>query len=248
VADDNADVRAYLRRHLSELGRVTEAADGAEALEAARTTEPDLLLADVMMPALDGLALTRRLRADDDLDRIPILLLTARAAEDDAVAGLEAGADGYVTKPFSVDALCARIRQLLAARRAWADRVPDDALLDPTVEMTTGDEAFLDRVTDALDEHLSRSSLTVEDLAAEVGISPRQLQRKLQRLTDCTAAEFIRQYRLQCAAAHLAKGDVSISQLAYRVGFGTRKTFTKHFKARFGCPPSAYAEQHSDAD
>lgn len=248
VVDDNAEVRTYLRRHLSELGCVTEADDGTEALEAARTAEPDLILTDVMMPELDGLALTRRLRADDDLDRIPVLLLTARAAEEDAVAGLEAGADGYVTKPFSIDALRARIRQLLAARRAWAEETSAAALLTPNVDPTPEDEAFLDRVTDALDQHRSRSSLTVEDLASEVGLSPRQLQRRLQRLTDCTAAQFIRRYRLDCAAQLLRHDAGPVSQIAYRVGFGTPKTFTKHFKDRFGCPPSTYAEQHSDAE
>jgi DNA-binding response OmpR family regulator len=247
VADDNADVRAYLRRHLAPHWTVQEAANGAEALDQIHTKPPDLVLVDVMMPECDGLELTRRLRADEDLDRIPVILLTARADEDDAVAGLEAGADDYVTKPFSMDELRARIEQLLAARHAWADPATADRLLAPEVEMTDADEAFLDRVTTTIEEHLSRSSLTVDDLAAEVGLSPRQLQRKLKRLTGCTAAVFIRRYRVECGATLLEEGAESISQVAYRVGFGTPETFAKHFAEHFDCPPSDYDRRH-DAD
>jgi DNA-binding response OmpR family regulator/two-component sensor histidine kinase len=247
VADDNADVRAYLRRHLAPHWTVQEAANGAEALDQIHTEPPDLVLADVMMPELDGLELTRKVRGNENLNRIPVILLTARADEDDAVAGLEAGADDYVTKPFSMDELRARIEQLLAARHAWTDPATADRLLAPEVEMTDADEAFLDRVTTALDEHLSRSSLTVDDLAAEVGLSARQLQRRLKRLTGCTAAAFIRRYRVECGATLLEDGATSVSRVAYRVGFGTPETFAKHFAKHFDCPPSTYAHRH-DAD
>jgi AraC-like DNA-binding protein len=200
-----------------------------------------------MMPELDGLELTRKVRGNENLNRIPVILLTARADEDDAVAGLKAGADDYVIKPFSMDELRARIEQLLAARHAWTDPATADRLLAPEVEMTDADEAFLDRVTTALDEHLSRSSLTVDDLAAEVGLSARQLQRRLKRLTGCTAAAFIRRYRVECGATLLEDGATSVSRVAYRVGFGTPETFAKHFAKHFDCPPSTYAHRH-DAD
>jgi DNA-binding response OmpR family regulator len=246
IADDNADVRAYLSRHLRSRWHVIETANGAEALERAQETAPDLVLADVMMPKLNGRELARRLRAGDDTCRIPILLLTARAAEEDAVAGLEAGADDYVTKPFSVDELQARIGRLLDARAAWAeDGAATGGLVDPDVELTTPDEAFLDRVTDTLDAHLDRASLTVDDLASEVGISPRQLQRKLKRLTGCTAGQFIKKYRVECAAELLANNTDAVAQVAYRVGFNTPKTFRKHFEEHVGCAPSAYAEQQA---
>lgn len=244
VAEDNADVRAYLRRHLEDPWAVITTSDGAEALDNARRIEPDLVLADVMMPEIDGLTLTRHLREDDALGRIPILLLTARADDEEAVAGLEAGADDYVTKPFSIDELRARIEQLLDARRCWTETAPSSRLLTPEVEMTSADEAFLARVTDGIEEDLSRSSLTVEDLAAAVGISSRQLQRKLKRLTGHTAAAFVRRYRLECAADLLSGEATSVSQVAYRVGFDSPETFARHFKDHFDCSPSAYAEKN----
>jgi AraC-like DNA-binding protein len=121
---------------------------------------------------------------------------------------------------------------------------PHDRLLVPEVNVTSADEAFLNRVTDVIEANLSRASFTVDDLAADVGVSPRHLQRKLKRLTGHSAAEFVRRYRVEWGAELLAEDAGSVSRIAYRVGFGTRKTFTKHFKAHFDCSPSAYAERH----
>jgi AraC-like DNA-binding protein len=201
-----------------------------------------------MMPELDGIALTRRLRADDARDRLPILLLTARAGEEDAVVGLEAGADDYVTKPFSIDELRARLERLLETRGGQTAPDASPALLTPNVDLTPANEEFLGRVTDTIEAHLSRSSLTVDDLADEVGISARQLQRKLKDLTGHTAAEFVCRYRLDCAAELLEAGADSISQVAYRVGFGTPDTFVQHFRKHFDCAPSEYAERHGTTD
>lgn len=242
IVEDNADVRAYLRRHLSDTYQIVEATGGAEALEDARATEPDLVLTDLMMPEMDGIELCQKIRADDDLSRTPVLLLTARADEEDAVAGLEAGADAYVTKPFSIAELQARLQRLLEAHWTAPAETPDGRLA-PDVEVTSADEEFLARVTDAIDENLSRTTFTVDDLAAEVGLSPRQLQRKLKRLTETTAAAFIRQYRLDVAAQLLKNEAGTVSEIAYQVGFGTLETFASRFEERFGCPPSAYSDQ-----
>ena len=195
VVEDSDDVRTYLRRHLADAYEVVEAVDGADGLETAREVEPDLILSDLMMPEMGGIELCRHVRDDEELARVPVVLLTARAAEDDAVAGLEAGADAYVTKPFSVDALKARLTRLLEAHWAGVSSDGADDPPSPDVEATAADEQFLDRVTTAIDEHLSRAEFTVDDLAAEVGLSPRQLQRKLKRLTGETPAAFVRRFR-----------------------------------------------------
>ena len=241
VVEDNADVRAYLRRHLSADYNVLEAPDGAEALSRARNNAPDLILTDLMMPELNGIELCDRIRNDDDLGRTPVVLLTARAAEEDAVAGLEAGADAYVTKPFSITELKARLRRLLEAH--WAGAATGDALRRPARgEDSTEAGPFLNRVTEAIDANLSRSSFSVEELASEVGLSRRQLQRKLKRLTDQTPAHFLRHYRLDVAAQRLEATDQTVRRVADEVGFGTAETFRNHFKERYGCPPSAYPE------
>jgi signal transduction histidine kinase/DNA-binding response OmpR family regulator len=245
VVEDNADVRAYLRRHLGETYHVVEAAGGAEGLETARETEPDLLITDLMMPEMDGIELCRQIRSDDALAPVPVVLLTARAAEDDAVAGLDAGADAYVTKPFSIEELKARLRRLLDAHWTGAAGAPAGERLAPDVEVTSADEEFLGRVTDAIDEHRSRADFTVEDLAAEVGLSSRQLHRKLKRLTGETPAAFVRTYRLDAAAQLLEAETSTVSEVAYEVGFGTPETFATRFEERFGCPPSTYPDEAS---
>jgi signal transduction histidine kinase/ligand-binding sensor domain-containing protein/DNA-binding response OmpR family regulator len=245
VVEDNEDVRAYLRRHLADDYYLVEASNGAEGLDTARTADPDLVLTDRMMPEMDGVELCQKIRADDDLARTPVVLLTARAAEEDAVAGLEAGADAYVTKPFSIEELRARLHRLLDAHWAGVSDEGSTRRLSPDVEATSADEAFLDRVTDAIDEHRSRTDFTVEDLAAEVGLSPRQLRRKLKELTGQPPAAFIRHYRLDAAAQLLRTDAGTVAEVAYRVGFGTPETFATHFEDRFGCSPSQYPEAAS---
>jgi DNA-binding response OmpR family regulator/anti-sigma regulatory factor (Ser/Thr protein kinase) len=245
VVEDNEDMRAYLRRHFAETYRVVEATDGTDGLETARDVTPDLILSDLMMPEMDGVELCRRVRDDEELARTPIVVLTARVDEDDTVAALDAGADAYVTKPFSIDALRARFRRLLEAHWAGAPGGGADDLPSPDVEATAADEHFLDRVTTAIDEHLSHAGFTVDDLAAEVGLSPRQLQRKLKRITSTTPATFVRRYRLDVAAQLLEQETGTVSEVAYEVGFGTPKTFARRFKERFGCPPSKYPEASS---
>jgi DNA-binding response OmpR family regulator len=245
VVEDNDDVRAYLRRHLANDYHLVEAEDGTEGIGKAQDAEPDLILTDLMMPGMGGIELCRRVREDEALARTPVVLLTARADEDDAVAGLEAGADAYVTKPFSIEELQARLRRLLEAH--WAGASDDESARHPSpeVEATAADEQFLDRVTTAIDEHLSHAEFTVDDLAAEVGLSPRQLQRKLKRITGTTPAAFVRRYRLDVAAQLLEQEAGTVSEIAYEVGFGTPKTFARRFKERFGCPPSKYPEASS---
>jgi len=245
VVEDNDDVRAYLRRHLEGNYHLIEAANGADGLRTAREVDPDLVLTDLMMPEMDGVELCEQIRADDELARTLILLLTARAAEEDAVAGLEAGADAYVTKPLSIDELRARLRRLWEAH--WTGRSDDGAPQRPSpdVDATSADEDFLHRVTDAIDAHQARADFTVEGLAAKVGLSPRQLRRKLKDLTGETPAAFIRHYRLDAAAQLLRNDAGTVSEVAYQVGFGTPETFAKHFDERFGRRPSEYPETTS---
>jgi signal transduction histidine kinase/ligand-binding sensor domain-containing protein/DNA-binding response OmpR family regulator len=242
IVEDNAHVRAHLRRHLQEDHRLVEAANGTSGLEAAREQEPDLVLLDLMLPEHDGIDVCRTLRADDTLGGVPVIMLTARASEEDTAQGLDAGADVYLTKPFSMTTLQGYIGRLLDARTTSRTQVEADVLA-PDVDPTSEDEAFLEQVADSIETHLGRSSFTVDDLAADVGLSPRQLRRRLKELTGHPPSEVVRIYRLRYAAQLLAAETGTVSQIAYRVGFGTPDTFSKHFEEHFGCCPSDYAAQ-----
>ncbi|MEF8817433.1 MAG: two-component regulator propeller domain-containing protein [Salinibacter sp.] len=247
IVEDNDDVQAHLRRHLMDRYRVVEATDGAAGLDAAHKHEPDLVLLDVILPERDGFEVCRALRHDPALGGVPVLMLTARAAEGDSVRGLEAGADAYLTKPFSVAELRAYIDRLLEARATLRSGFGADVLV-PDADSTSADEAFLDRVVDSIEAHLDHSSFTVDALAADVGMSPRQLRRRLKTLTGRTPSVVVRTYRLRYAAQLLAADAGTVSEVAYRVGFGTPETFTKHFKEHFDCVPSAYPPEDPDPD
>jgi len=246
IVEDNADVRAHLYRNLADRWRVVDAPDGATGLKVARKHEPDLVLLDVMLPERDGFEVCRTLRDDSSLSGVPVIMLTARADEGDAVEGLEAGADAYLTKPFSVAELRAHIQRLLEARASLREEFSADVLV-PDADPTSADEILMNRVVDSLEAHLGHSNYTVDDLAADVGLSPRQLRRRLKDLTGHTPSEVVRTYRLRYAAQLLAAEAGTVSEVAYRVGFGTPDTFTKHFKERFGCVPSAYPPDDADS-
>ena len=241
LVEDNADVRAYLRAHLAPAYRLLESANGADALEQAQTHKPDLILSDVMMPEMDGTELCRRLKASAALRDVPVILLTARADEASQIDGLRLGADDYIEKPFSVEALKARIDNLLATRRALRVQYSREVVVQPrAVTAPSADEAFLDNVQDVVERHLGWSGFTADVFAREVGLSKSQLGRKLRALTGTSPAAFVREFRLQRAAQMLMRKTGIVAEVAYAVGFNDVDHFGKLFKKKFGVPPSQY--------
>ena len=254
VADDNAEIRAYVRHHLEPRYRVLEAADGAAALATARDRLPDLVISDVMMPVLDGFALVRALRADPQTDFLPVVLLTARATEGDTVDGLVGGADAYLTKPFNVRELRAHVEGLIASRqrlRARFSTGPPPTAAHPTAAHPNGhaggpggrpavDEAFLAHARAAVAAHLGDEEFGVEALAEALAQSRSTLHRRLRQLTGQSPTAFIREVRLAHAAALLRERLGTISEVAYAVGFRSVSHFSQAFRAQHGAAPSAF--------
>ncbi|NBC17705.1 MAG: response regulator [Bacteroidetes bacterium] len=244
VIEDHDEVRRLVRSYLEAQYRVLDAPDGRAGLDAARRHHPDLILADVMMPEMDGLALVQAVRADDDLQDVPVLLLTARADADDVVRGLEAGADDYVTKPFDAEVLQARVRRHLATRQALRDQYRGEVMLQPQgVPVSSAEEAFLRDVVAAVEAHLDESDFGVGDLAAAVGLSARQLRRRLKDAAGETPQAFIRRVRLERAAHLLTAEAGTASEIAYRVGFKNPSHFSRAFRKHFGHTPTEHGEQ-----
>jgi len=239
--EDHAEARAYLAERLRPHYRVWTAAAGDAGLRLARERLPDLIVSDVMMPGLDGLALCRELKADPCTSHIPVLLLTAKAAEVDKLAGLEEGADAYLVKPFDTDELLLRLRNLLAARRVWRERFTAEALLSAEPEgAISQDEAFFRKLREAMDRLMAESRCSVADLASEMGFSRRQLHRKLTALTGRAPGEVMRAFRLERAKRLLAARTGGIAQVAYAAGFKTARQFTAAFREAHGCTPSEF--------
>jgi signal transduction histidine kinase/ligand-binding sensor domain-containing protein/CheY-like chemotaxis protein/AraC-like DNA-binding protein len=248
VVDDNPDVRAYLHSLLDQTYRVIDARDGEEGLAVVREALPDLVVADVMMPGLDGLALGRELKTDPMTDAIPLILLTARAEPQDHVAGLTHGADAYLVKPFDPDVLQACVASLLAKRSLLRERFRQGEVPLPTTCPET--PAPLDaRLRPLVEARLVDPALGPDALAADAGLSYHQLYRALRDELGVTPSGFIRRIRVECAAALLRQGAGSVTEIAYSVGFESLSYFRRAFHERFNASPTEHlAAQHTAAD
>ncbi len=247
IADDHAGIRAYVRRHFERDYRIVEAADGAAALALARERLPDLVISDVMMPELDGVALCRTLKDDPATDFIPVVLLTAKAGEEATLAGLGASADDYVTKPFNVRELAARVGNLIRQRKRLRERfgeVGGDGAVASAVPpgLSAADEALVRSVREAIEAGLSDETFGVDEIVQAVGVSRSSLYRRVGDALGETPVALLKAARLARAARLLTERAGNVSEVAYAVGFKSVTHFSKSFHAAYGVPPSAYAD------
>ncbi|MCZ6817899.1 MAG: ATP-binding protein, partial [Calditrichaeota bacterium] len=239
IVDDHPDVCNYIRKQLETNYQIIEAQDGQQGVDTAIKTIPDLVISDVMMPKLDGNQLCEALKTNVKTSHIPIILLTAKAGEEDKLAGLKTGADDYLTKPFSAKELQVRVRNLIAQRRKLRARFVREGILQPReVAVTSMDEEFLHRLMNEIEEQLAEEDFGVEQLSLKVNMSARQLHRKVHALTARSPVELIRTVRLQRARQLLEQKTGSISEIAYQVGFSNLSYFARMFKEAFGKLPS----------
>ena len=242
VVDDNVDMRRYLQRILTAEGYVVDLAeDGAEGVARAIEMTPDLVIADVMMPRMDGFELCKRIRDDERVAAVPVVLLTARATEDDRIAGLEAGADDYLAKPFSPDELMVRLENLIQIRRRLRERFSHSVRLGPEeISVSSADARFIEQVRGVIEAQMSDSQFGVDALAEAVGLSPRQLHRRVKELTGLTTGGYIRMMRLERAEQLFRQQAGQVAEVAYAVGFNDAKYFSRLFRQTYGCTPSEY--------
>jgi signal transduction histidine kinase/ligand-binding sensor domain-containing protein/DNA-binding response OmpR family regulator len=247
VVDDNADLRRWVGEVLSTRYAIVYAADGDAGLAVARAALPDLVVADVMMPGLDGFALSRALEADPDTGSIPVLLLTGRGGRESEIEGLRSGAVDYLTKPFDAEVLRARVEAIVGRRarlrealraevaRALPAVAPEP---EPPVAVAAPSE-LLDRARAFVAEHIDDETLDVPALARALGMSRATLARKLEAEGAPSAGDIIRTVRLERARELLLARAGNVSEVAFAVGYGSLAQFSRSFKAAFGCPPSA---------
>jgi len=229
--------------------QVREARDGAEGIEKALEVIPDLIISDVMMPKRDGYELCRTLKLDEKTSHIPIILLTAKAASENKIEGLDRGADDYLVKPFDPNELLARVRNLIEIRRRLRERFNVARPLKPgEIAVTSIDDTFLAKVMSAVEQHISDEHFHSDELAAVVGMSGRQLLRKLSALTNQGPAEFIRYVRLHRAMELLQKGAGTVSEIAYVVGFNDPSYFSRCFHKQFGKVPTEVRKPSAQAE
>ncbi len=239
VVEDHKEVREFLKSAWKSSYRIYEAENGKDGIQKALETVPDLIISDVRMPVCDGIELCDTLKTDERTSHIPIILLTADVGEEQELRGLQSGADDFVTKPFKLSVLQTRVENLIKTRKALRDRYSQALVLKGRdIAVTPTDEIFLDRLQKVLDEHLSDSEFNAEFFSREVRMSRMQLHRKLQVYTGLSTTEFIRSQRLTQALQLLKTSELSVSEVAYTVGFNTPSYFIKCFKETYGKTPA----------
>lgn len=244
LVEDNADLRALLQQTFRKTYNILMAENGKEGVDLAIEHIPDIIISDVMMPIKDGVELTQHLKNDERTSHIPIILLTAKAGDENKLLGIEVGADDYITKPFNSKLLITKVAKLIENRRLLQQRYSQELILLPKdIAITNLDEQFLEKVQTILDKNLIESSFNVTDFSKAAGMSRMQLHRKLKALTGLTASEFIRSQRIKLAAQLLKSSDINISQVGYSVGFNDHSYFTKCFKEVYHCTPTAYSKR-----
>ena len=243
IVDDNEDFRIFMRYSLELQYRVKLAVNGNEAWEMMQEELPDLVISDVMMPQMDGNELCRLIKKDKRTAHIPVILLTARQNTEAKLEGLQTGADDYVTKPFNMTILVLRIRKLIELSRYH--RVTQ-GMIDPVpseIVITSLDEKLIEKAIKYVEDNMSRTELSVEELSRELGMSRVHLYKKLLQITGKTPIEFICVIRLKRAAQLLRESQLHVSEVAFEVGFNNPKYFSRYFKDEFGVLPSVYQEK-----
>ena len=238
IIDDNVDIRTYLRSVLSEKYNVSEAADGKAGLELARKIVPDIVLSDIMMPVMDGLAFCQQLKTDKAISHIPVILLTARSLDEQRAEGYEHGADAYLSKPFSLRLLFSRIDNLIQSRKKLSKLFSNSDENDAFEKLSNEtDKTFAAQLRKIIQDNLSDNEFNVERIGDEIGLSRVQLYRKVKALTGYSPVEMLRKARLTRARHLLRTTEKTVSEVAYAVGFSTPSYFSKCYKDEFGESP-----------
>lgn len=246
VVEDNTDLREYLIDNLQANYHVLSAPNGRKAWELLIKDLPDLIVSDVMMPEMDGIELCNKIKQDTRTSHIPVILLTAKSSVENKMEGLKTGADDYITKPFSFELLELRIRNSINSREKLRSKFSKNFAIEPSeVCVTSLDEQLLLKVLNTVDDNIANESYSVEQLSKEVGLSRAHLYKKLLALTGKTPVQFIRIMRLKRAADLLKSSQLTVTEVAYKVGYSGSRYFSKHFKEEFKISPSEYKTRES---
>jgi DNA-binding response OmpR family regulator len=241
IVEDNKELLAFIAGALETNYRILTAENGVDGLKTAQEEIPDIIISDIMMPEMDGYEFCRLIKSDIKTSHIAFVILTAKASHDSVIEGLMHSADDYITKPFHIDELQLRIRNILDHQEKIRQH-RNAQLTNPKehIDLQTEEDCFLKQLYTVIEEHIDDSSLNVEKLAKAMAVSHRTLNRKLNALLGgLSANDVVKQYRLK-KAAELLKHGSKIADIAYRVGFETPAYFSTSFKNFYGVPPSEY--------
>jgi len=247
VVEDNDDVRNFIISSLATAYRIVGSSNGKTGWETAVELIPDLVISDVMMPEMNGFELCQRLKADERTSHIPVILLTARAAQEHHIHGLETGADIYLVKPFSIQVLELNIRNLRSSGEKLQQKFSRLMKLEPTQKIIDlPNERFLNKMLLFIEENIDNSEFGVPMLASEACMSQPVLYKKIKALTNLSVNDFIKTIRLKKAAQLLEQKQFTVYEVAYMVGYNDSKYFSREFSKQYGKTPTAYVNSLED--
>ncbi len=253
IIEDEEEIRTYLKEELEDEYKIQVAKDGKEGYEMLLTDTPDLVISDVMMPGMDGLTLCRKVKQNANVNHVPVILLTARSKPEDTLEGMATGADAYIVKPFNTELLKSTVANLLVNRKLLRNKFSGAQQQQDKIEklsMKSADEILMNKIMKVINENLSNSDLSVEMLAEHVGLSRVHVHRKLKELTNLSTRDFIRNVRLQQAATLLRENKLTVSEVAYAIGYTNLSHFSTSFRELYGMSPKEYmnSNRNNEAD
>jgi DNA-binding response OmpR family regulator/anti-sigma regulatory factor (Ser/Thr protein kinase) len=241
IVDDNREILDYLQLLFEVHYEIIGAINGRDALEKLAVEEPDLIISDLMMPEVDGREFCRRVKSSLNTSHIPFILLTAKTSDEDRLEGFQTGADAYISKPFHPEILKVRAEKMIEYHQLLKEKYKGDGVVIPRdIAKNPLDEKFIQKVLDTIQSNMSNDEFSVEDLGEAVFMSRSNLFRKLKAITGQTPIELIYQVRIKRSMDLLLERKLSISEIAYEVGFKNPSSFTSSFKKQYGKSPSEY--------
>lgn len=244
IVDDNMEIVSYLKDFFGRKYKIEIAYDGKEALELLKSNQPDLIISDVMMPELDSLHFCKRVKQNIQTSHIPFVLLTARTEESQQIKGLEMGADDYVTKPFSINLLAAKVENTLRTRRRLKVYYSNTKeVVTEKITFNAIDEEFIKTIISLIETQIMEPDFSVDNLSRKIGMSRSNLYLKLKGITGESVTDFIKRIRFKKATELLESRRYNISEIAYMSGFSSPSYFSTAFKQFYGCMPTEYLEK-----
>jgi DNA-binding response OmpR family regulator len=243
LVEDDPDLLDYLQENLNAKYRLHTASNGLQALKSAIINHPDLIVSDIMMPEMDGIELTNKIKTDIRISHIPVILLTAKSALENRLDGLDVGADAYITKPFHMKNLTAQIENLLRSRKILKEKLIKGEQIKPDeLTLKSIDQKYLEKAIGTVEKYMEDYTFTVERFAEEMFESRVQLYRKLKGLTGLSPNEFVRNIRIKRAAEILVKEGSTVGEVMYKVGFSNRSYFNRCFRQVYDTSPLEYQQ------
>lgn len=246
IVEDNSDMRNFLYNNLIKKYNVYEAGNGEEALKLVSKHEFEVIISDIMMPEMDGIEFCKRIKSNINTSHIPVILLTAKSLEEHEIEGYETGADDYIIKPFNNQLLNIRIQNIIENRIRLKEKFSNEFTFEPKeVKLPSSEKEFLKKLVNIMEEHLSEPDFNIEKMSKMMYISRSHFIRKVKNLTGQKPLELLMTYRLKRARQLLSQQEISVSEIAYQVGYDNPSSFTRTFKSKYGISPTEFMQSNN---